>query len=172
MDVSCPQEAHDYSVKIVNPRRKSDFTVLKLKSQEKFFDVDDLKKQVAKECKGKVEEPIRQIGYIEPGHGLRGKLRWLSSNDDLCDMYELFRGKKELILWTYAPSESDQVTSKKITRPKNDDEATGKTTKPKSDDSSDDKAKKRPRYEGHVDKMAKVDESCNRCMKWSIQMSS
>ena len=141
--MSYAQGAYEYSVKIVNQRKKSEFVVVKLKSKERFDDLDNLKKKVAEECNGQVEDPVKQIGYIEPGHGLRGKLRWLSSNDDLCDMYELFQGKKELILWTYAASEP--VIGKKNTRPR-------------SDDSSDDKVKKKSRYEGHVDKMAEVDE--------------
>ena len=43
-----------------------------------------------------MENPIKQIG---PGLGLRGKLRWLASNDDV-------RG---IILWTYAASESEDT---------------------------------------------------------------
>ena len=39
------------------------------------------------------------FGYIEPGHGARGKQRWLTSADDLKDMYSTHQGKKEILLW-------------------------------------------------------------------------
>ena len=38
-----------------------------------------VKHQILSEFSGKVGDPIEQVGYIEPGHGLRGKQRWLSS---------------------------------------------------------------------------------------------
>lgn len=35
------------------------------------------------ECGDRVENPIRVIGYILPGHGLSGKKQWISSDQDL-----------------------------------------------------------------------------------------
>jgi hypothetical protein len=100
-----------------------------------------LKKQIEEDCKEQVECPIKQIGYIEPGHGLRGKQRWLSSDDDLAEMYGLFQGKKELTLWTFAAVENSPARKRQST-----------------DDDENPKSKKRSRYEDHVDKMAEVDE--------------
>jgi len=45
----------------------------------------------------KVSKPRRQVGYTEPGHGLRGKQRCPSSDDDLDKMYEVYK-KGEITL--------------------------------------------------------------------------
>lgn len=42
-----------------------------------------------------------QLGYIEPGHGLKGKQRWLTTDDDLVTMYECYTRTKEIILWCF-----------------------------------------------------------------------
>ena len=52
--------------------------------------------------KDQIANPISQIGYIEPCHGVRGKQRWLSSDADLEEIYKInCAGKKEVILWTF-----------------------------------------------------------------------
>lgn len=33
------------------------------------------------------------FGYIEPGHGIKGKPRWLLCDEDVADMYTLHDGK-------------------------------------------------------------------------------
>ncbi len=89
-----------YSVKIMNPQRKSEFEVLMMKTKDRFGSITNLKKQVQSEFKDKLGT-LKQIGYIEPGHGLRGKQRWLSSDDDLCTMYETHSGNTEILLWCF-----------------------------------------------------------------------
>ena len=37
------------------------------------------------------------IGYIEPGHGQKGKLRELSTDDDLKEMYVLYKRIQEIL---------------------------------------------------------------------------
>lgn len=139
-------QAFEYSVKIVNRKKKSDFVVKKLKTKEKLSNLNQLKKRVEEECTDCVQAPIQHIGYIEPGHGLRGKQRWLTSNSDLDELYCQLQGKKEVLLWTFAPETTEHTSGKKRAR----SEGSG------SDDNS--KPKKKTRYEGHVDKMAEVDE--------------
>ena len=133
----------DYSIKIMNPKKKSDFVVSRLTAKEKYKDFEGLKKAILTELKGQVEDPIRQLGYIEPGHGLRGKQRWLSTNKDMNGMYQLHQRRKELLLWTYAVSVASAGVGKK---------------RPRSDEDSDERPKKSSRYEGLIDKMAEVDE--------------
>lgn len=41
------------------------------------------------------------LGYIEPGHGQKGKLRELTTDDDLKEMYVLYKRKQEILLWCY-----------------------------------------------------------------------
>ena len=41
-----------------------------------------------------------ELGYITPGHGAHGKQLWISDVTDIEDMYNEYRGKKEIILST------------------------------------------------------------------------
>lgn len=46
-----------------------------------------------------------ELGYHEPGHGTKGKKRWLTCDEDMEDMKELYKKKKtEVLLWCYDPS--------------------------------------------------------------------
>ena len=45
-----------------------------------------------------------EFGYIEPGHGLRGKKEWLSM-DDVTEMLQIHKDKKEVMLWCYSHKE-------------------------------------------------------------------
>lgn len=36
--------------------------------------------------------------FIEPSHGAKGKQR-IVDDDDLCDMYKTYKGKKDIMLW-------------------------------------------------------------------------
>ena len=77
---------YSYSVKIVNPQQKSDYTVKRLPFRTRFCSVEELRQEL-KQCLGVSPS---QIGYIEPGHGLKGKQRWLANTDDIEEMYSCF----------------------------------------------------------------------------------
>ena len=78
-------------MKVINRNRKSEWAVCKLRvpSQE-FETLEKLKWQVGESLQGKVENPIKTIGYVEHGYGIRGKQRWLTTGEDLVEMYEHF----------------------------------------------------------------------------------
>ena len=42
-----------------------------------------------------------QLGFIEPGHGLKGKTQWLRDDNDLSSMYAMHTGKRsrDILLW-------------------------------------------------------------------------
>lgn len=46
-----------------------------------------------------MSNPIEVLGYIEPGHGLRGRQNWLTSADDLKVMYPKHKRKQQIVLW-------------------------------------------------------------------------
>ena len=87
-----PLPKYSYLVKIVNPKKKSEFEVQSLKAKQKFLCFENLKEQVVLDCKEKVPNPLTVIGYTEPEHGLTGKKKWLTSDYDLIDMYEASKG--------------------------------------------------------------------------------
>ena len=99
-----------YSVKVINRNRKSEWAVWKLcVPNQKFEKLEKLKWQVGESLKDAVENPVKTIGYIEHGHGMRGKQRWLTTDEDLVDMYEHFSLKNdaEILLWCYSPQEGN-----------------------------------------------------------------
>lgn len=54
---------------------------------------------------------LDNFGFIEPGHGAKGKQRWLASDDDIKDMYSLHEGKKEILLWCLNYSDRKRAIS-------------------------------------------------------------
>ncbi len=42
------------------------------------------------------------IGYIEPGHGLKGRKQWINIDDDVHVMYSKYAGKTAIMLWAYS----------------------------------------------------------------------
>ena len=129
-----------YSIKIV-PKKKAEYVIQKLYSITKKFDsIEELKQAVDEACQEKIS--LESFGYIEPGHGARGKQRWLTCTDDLNDLYSVYDGKKEILLWCYT---SDQAPKKRAHSP---------------DVDGDDDARKRTkstRYDKFMDKMTEVE---------------
>ena len=92
------EQVFTYNLKIINSAKKSVFSIKPLLYKLRFTSLNDLKKCVkdeTSEIKGDV------IGYIEPGHGQKGKLRTLCTDEDLSEMYVLHRRKHEVLLWCY-----------------------------------------------------------------------
>ena len=87
-------------MKLMNPAGRSEFTVEKLRTSNKFVSVEDLKSHALEAFQDNLYTKMETLCYIELGHGLRGKQRWLVKDDDLEEMYKLCTGKSEIILWT------------------------------------------------------------------------
>ena len=134
------QKAKAYSLKIINRKKKAEFVVQTLRMNGQFTSLDNLKAKVKDECGDKVDPEIEQLGYIEPGHGLRGKQRWLNSDEDLREMYVKFRGK-EITLWCFGRDETPQK------RPHSPD----KENQPK-------KVPRSGRYDEYTRKMTEVED--------------
>ena len=107
---SASQSLYNYSVKVCNPKKKSEFEVVQLKTKERFQSIEDLKGQILVDHGERVCKPIHPFGYIEPGRGLRGKLRFLVCNEDLNNMYSVHKRKTyEVTLWCYGPPDARGV---------------------------------------------------------------
>ena len=67
------------------------------------MNVEELKSQLQKSLKEHVsDDSDMNFGYIEPSkQGIRGKMRWIFTADDLKDMYTLYEQKTqtEVLLW-------------------------------------------------------------------------
>ena len=67
-----------------------------------FKTVETFKASVLEACNGDIS--TESFGYVEPGHGNRGKQQWLSGEEDLKDMYRAYCDKTEILLWAQRPS--------------------------------------------------------------------
>ena len=63
---------------------------------------------------------IAEMGYLSPGHGLKGKLNPLSDDEDLQDMYAEYKSKREImircIVYSTSHSKSDSSIEKRHTK--------------------------------------------------------
>ena len=81
-----------------------------------------------------------EMGYIEPGHGSKGKKVWLCNDSDVKAMDNAHKGKRVINLWSYT-------------------EKTCRKGKKRSRSPSDDPGEKKGNYESHSTKrMARVDD--------------
>ena len=97
----------------MNPGRKRDYAIKKIKAI-KFSHVDDMRDHLSTLLPG-----FTQLGYTDPGHGLKGKTQWLTDDEDLTDMYSKYGGKHDILLWCLKQMDdqpgSSQPSSKKRT---------------------------------------------------------
>ena len=105
-ELSSSMQTYCYSVKIMNPARKSDYVVRKLQSVGRFKSVTSLKCLLRDKLATSInlqpgEEENLEVGYIAAGHGLRGKQCWVVDADDIEQMYEEYEKKKEIFLWCF-----------------------------------------------------------------------
>ena len=119
------------SLQIINPKKKKEYQIIKVKPPTAYtFD--------------KIQEVIKaytsntEFGYIEPGHGLKGKREWIHSEEDITIMVGKHGKKSELRLWCYSDAGEPSTCSS---------ECGPEPKKPRTS-----------KYDGFAKKLAKVDE--------------
>ena len=86
--------AYTYTVKVINREKKSDYSVQKLPSFTKFSPIEELKDSFHRG----LEIVPSEFGLTEPGHSLKGRLRWMHDDADLDKMYNDYPKK---LAWCY-----------------------------------------------------------------------
>ena len=112
-----------------------------------FKSIDDLKDTLSTV---NVASTIDQVGFIEPGHGAKGRQQWLTDSEDLKDMYSLHQYKNEILFWCYSVKEASCSRSVSESCSKSFGE------KRKQYQSQNLLAKKN-RYDNHAEKMIEVE---------------
>ena len=74
-----------------------------------------------------------QLGYIEPGHGLKGKTQWLTGDDDFTKMYVKY-GKHDVLLWCFKAMDDQQSSCQPKKRKAAGDTASAKKPKQTASD--------------------------------------
>ena len=95
-------------VKIINPSRKTAYTVRKLRVKCHFESPNSIKKCLCDAFPQEIPDTDvdLEIGYVNPGHGARGQQRWIVDDNDVQDMYKEYHGRNEVLLWFYIPCSS------------------------------------------------------------------
>ena len=100
-----------YTVKLINQAKKSEYTVLKLVTT-RFSSVEGLKQKLRQ-----LNPHVREnFGYITPGHGLKGKLNSITTEQDLVEMYYVFESRRNILLWCYVGTEDPKQRKRPATR--------------------------------------------------------
>lgn len=47
-----------------------------------------------------------EMGYVEPGHGMKGRKIWIHSDEDVKMMYEKHDKKRNILLWCYTAADT------------------------------------------------------------------
>ena len=95
-----PSKKYTYSVKIIDPSRKSDYSIQKLSYSTRFSTAEDVRATLNSITGNEVE----RFGYIEPGHGVKGRQQWITSDGDIEEMYHCYKSRRDVLLWFYDPA--------------------------------------------------------------------
>ena len=62
-------------------------SIQQVKYTEKFSSVEDVCTELQS-----LDVATKDVGYIEPGHGVKGRQMWLETEDELHEMYQILAG--------------------------------------------------------------------------------
>lgn len=97
---------------MINPKRKSSYTVCKQDTRRKFTSIEVVQTEIK-------EIEIGNVGYVAPGHGLKGKHETLAEDEDLVSMYTECKSRKgDIMLWYYAIVPENHVQESEKSAPK------------------------------------------------------
>ena len=93
--------AVSYTLKIINPRRKTADKAREWDVNVLFTDVAEFKHQLLQEDDVNDVRDGEEItfGYLQPGHGIKGRQFPLLNSSDLSTMYSVHQGRKQINLW-------------------------------------------------------------------------
>ena len=93
-------EEFKYTVKVINAGNSSGYVIKKWDINARFSNVSDLKDQLASDFATLLEDGADFLfGYIQRGHGMRGKQFSITEDDDIQSMYDEYQGRREIIMW-------------------------------------------------------------------------
>lgn len=88
-----------YAIKVINPNKGGVETRDWCQAQTKFTDISAMRSRLAVDFHDCIGENKFDFGYIQPGHGIKGRQQSLTKNEDLMTMYELHKRRKQIVLW-------------------------------------------------------------------------
>ena len=106
-----------YTIKLVNPSCKKEFSSVELGNGGVHKSLASLQGFLSKKLSTnpKFKLPDLQnveMGYVEPGHGMKGRKIWIHTDDDVNMMYEKHDKKKSVLLWCYTSTAKTKEDAK------------------------------------------------------------
>lgn len=134
---------------IINPIKKKNYVMVKCRPIPENTEFENMKELVLDSFPEDVDKPQlnkMEFGYVEPGHGLKGKKVWILDKEGIERMIEGHSGKKskDITLWCYSSVQGSEA-SKSRSRSKSP------VTKPP-------KQPRSSRYDAQIAKTSRVDE--------------
>ena len=165
---SAQERPYSYSLKVIRPRSQGGSVVEKFQAGTFLtpHDIEVSVKRILKDKRHMIDSEF-EFGYMDVGHGVKGKQYALETNDDVTDMYEMYGRKKTrtVVLWakvgktkgarkrlyevsdSAAQSDGAPPTSKKEKRGNSKEQTAAKEQVPR-----------RSIYQNHVNKMSELEE--------------
>ena len=111
------QNTYSYSIKVINPLKISDFCTADLGRAKAYRSVDSLRAFISSNLPpfpgiDKPDMSNVEVGYVEPGHGMKGKKVWFLVDSDLPKMYDKYDRNRNIRLWCYAAVTKKETAKK------------------------------------------------------------
>ena len=102
-----------FKCKLVNPDKKSEFIIKKSHACkfQTMLEMESFLKDSFNELHKEQAEKLT-FGYIVPGHGMKGRQEWITDDDDVKNMFDVYCKKKEVLLWCFLPVRRNAKRSK------------------------------------------------------------
>ena len=115
-----------YTLKILNPSKKSKFIIHKIRRHERFQTPNDLRQCIRNECGDNVPDNIFDVGYYK---GQRGTAKvWIKDEEDIRCMYQQLCGT-EANLWCDGLPDSNDVASDSLGKKRKSTNQDGRVSK-------------------------------------------
>ena len=111
-----PGHAFQYALKMINPLRLSEYKTVNIQGAKHCSSLQELQHFIGINLPTSITPPdfsIVEMGYVEAGHGAKGRKVWLFDDDDVKEMYKCNQ-KKKILLWCYT-EETRKKTLRKQT---------------------------------------------------------
>ena len=89
--------------------------VLSVGFSGRFADPEAIKAKLHEAHPEMIASSTKDVGYIQPGHGCRGRQRWIITEEDVQEMYRDYYGKGEILLWCYMSNKKEAEDANRAT---------------------------------------------------------
>lgn len=108
-----------YVLKMINLSCMSEYKNVEIQRRGYCKSFSELKEFISSNLPSTIEAPNLQeveMGFIEPGHGSKGRKVWLFDDNDVQKIYEVHLHKKQILLWCYTHVSAQKKSSENVSK--------------------------------------------------------